>query len=118
MNLLRFLILAAESLTLRQQRRRTNARQEDLPNSSVRLEQLHPVGNANQAVLPQVSATQAVFRSPANAALAVPHPVVSVKPALSPREATAMLEASPEAIVWMAALLRDNVRREAPALKI
>ncbi len=117
MNLLRFLILAAGSLTLRQDRE-ANARQEDLPNSSVRLGQLHPAENANQAASPQVSVTQAVFQTPANAARAVPHRAVSVKPALSPREATAMLEASPEAIVWMAALLRDNVRREAPALKI
>jgi hypothetical protein len=116
MNLLRFLILAEGSLTLRQDRE-ANARQEDRPSSSVRLEQLHPAENANQGALPQISATQAVFRTPANAAPAVPHRAVNVKPALSPREGTAIQEASPEAIAWLAALLRENVRQEAPALK-
>jgi hypothetical protein len=92
MNLLRFLILAAESLTLRQDRE-ANARQEDLPINSVRPGLPLPAENANQGALPQISATRAVFRTPANAARAVPRRAVSVKPALSPRGATAMLEA-------------------------
>lgn len=117
MNLLRFLILAAGSLTLRQQRE-ANVRQEDPPNSNVSLGLLLPAENVNQAALPQVSATQAVLQSLANVARAVPHRAVSVNPAPSPREANANLEASPEAIVWMAALLRETARREVPAFKI
>ncbi|MGD1152468.1 MAG: hypothetical protein ABR911_06295 [Syntrophales bacterium] len=101
---------------LRQQRQ-ANVRQEDLPNSSVRLGLLLLAENVNQAALPQVSATQAMFQSPANVAPAVPHRAVSVNPALLPREANANLEASPEAIVWMAALLRETARREVPADK-
>ena len=117
MNLLRFLILAAGSLTLRQQRE-ANVRQEDLPNNSASLGLPLLAENVNQAALPQISATQAVFQSLANAPRAVPHRAVSVNPGLSPREAIAELEASPEVIVWLAALLRDNARREVPALKI
>jgi hypothetical protein len=115
MNLLRFLILAAGSLMLNKE---ANVRQEDLPNNSVRLGLLLPAENVNQAALPQVSATQAMFQSLANVAQAVPHRAVSVNPALLPRETNARLEASPEANVWLAALLREDVRREAPALKL
>jgi hypothetical protein len=118
MNLLRFLILAAGSLTLRQQQWLANVRQEDRHNSSVRPEQLHPVENANREASPQVSAARAIFRSPANAAKAPAQRAVSVRPALSPREATVRLEASPEAIVWTAALLLGNARREPPDFKI
>jgi hypothetical protein len=116
MNLLRFLILAAGSLTLRRQWQ-ANVRQEDLPNSSVSLGLLLLAENVNQAASPQVSATQAMFQSLVNVPRAVPHRVVSVNPELSPREANANLEASPEAIVWMAALLRETARREVLADK-
>jgi hypothetical protein len=114
MNRLRFLTLAG-SLTLRQDR--ANVRREDLPNSSVSLELLLPAANARPAASRQISATPAMFQRLENVAMAVPHRAVSVKSALSPREANANPAVSPEATAWTAALRRDNARQEALALK-
>jgi hypothetical protein len=113
MNLLRFLILAAGSLTRRQGQ--ANVRQEDLLNSSATREPLPPAGNVKQVVSHQVIVIQAVLLRQANAMPAVLLLVVNVNPAAPPETVVAMLAVSPEASVRLAAQLREDVRREAPA---
>ncbi len=112
MNLLKFLILAAGSLTLKGQ---ANARQEDLLNSSATREPLPPAGNVKPAVSHQAIAIQAALLRQANVMPAVLLPVVNVNPAAPPETVVATLAVSPEARVRLAAPLREDVRREAPA---